>query len=119
MMLQPETSSDSPALRDLRRYVAHQPIPFAPPVYERAGATVGLLLPWGRAQESEADYLGMIYMAKAGYHPAAARDLWVRMGEASSGQRQPEFLSTHPSPETRIKQLEGRQPEALTHYRPR
>ena len=49
----------------------------------------------------------------------AARDLWVRMREASGGQRQPEFLSTHPSPETRIKQIEGWLPEALTHYRPR
>ena len=48
-----------------------------------AGASVGLLLPWSRSQESEADHLGLIYMAKAGYHPIAARDLWVRMGEAS------------------------------------
>ena len=85
-----------------------------------AGATVGLLLPWGRGQESEADYLGMIYMAKAGYHPSAARDLWVRMGEASrGGSRPPEFLSTHPSTETRIKQIDGWLPEAMTHYRPR
>ena len=45
-----------------------------------AGASVGLLLPWSRSQESEADHLGLIYMAKAGYHPIAARDLWVRMG---------------------------------------
>lgn len=85
-----------------------------------AGATVGLLLPWSRGQESEADRLGMIYMAKAGYHPSAAKDLWVRMAEASKGrQAPPEFLSTHPSPETRIRQIEGWIPEALSHYRPR
>lgn len=85
-----------------------------------AGATVGLLLPWGRAQETEADYLGMVYMAKAGYHPAAARDLWIRMADASKGAASPpEFLSTHPSRETRIKQIEEWLPEALTHYKPR
>lgn len=85
-----------------------------------AGTTVGLLLPWGRGQESEADRLGMIYMAKAGYHPSAAKELWVRMDEAAKGrQQQPEFLSTHPSAATRIKQIEGWIPEALTHYRPR
>lgn len=85
-----------------------------------AGAAVGLLLPWSRSQESEADHLGLVYMAKAGYHPAAARDLWVRMAESSRGQgRQPEFLSTHPAPETRIRQIEGWIPEALQHYRPR
>jgi predicted Zn-dependent protease len=83
------------------------------------GTTVGLLLPWGRSQESEADHLGLIYMAKAGYHPSAARDLWVRMGQASGGSGQPEFLSTHPSAETRITQIEGWLPEALTYYRPR
>jgi predicted Zn-dependent protease len=80
----------------------------------------GLLLPWGRAQESEADHLGLIYMAKAGYDPRAARDLWVRMGEASKSQpRPPEFLSTHPSTDTRIKQIDAWLPEAMQHYRPR
>ena len=83
-----------------------------------AGASVGVLLPYNRAQESEADHLGLVYMAKAGYHPSAARDLWVRMA-AQSGGRQPEFLSTHPAPETRIKQIEGWIPEALQHYQPR
>ena len=82
-------------------------------------ATGGLLY-YGRAQESEADHLGLIYMAKAGYHPSAARDLWVRMGQASGGkQRMPEFLSTHPSPETRIQQIDGWIPEAMKYYTPR
>jgi predicted Zn-dependent protease len=84
-----------------------------------AGATVGLLLPWSRAQESEADHLGLVYMAKAGYHPSAARDLWLRMAEASKGRDQMEFLSTHPLPETRIKQIEDWIPEALQYYKPR
>jgi predicted Zn-dependent protease len=83
-----------------------------------AGAAVGLLLPWSRDQESEADHLGLIYMAKAGYDPRAARDLWVRMQRASGGSRQPEFLSTHPSSATRIRQIEGWLPEALQYYRP-
>jgi len=84
-----------------------------------AGASVGLLLPWGRSQESEADHLGLIYMAKAGYDPHAARDLWVRMAEASKGSgKPPEFLSTHPSEATRVKQIEGWLPEAMQYYRP-
>jgi predicted Zn-dependent protease len=83
------------------------------------GATVGFILPWGRTQESEADHLGLIYMAKAGYHPRAARDLWVRMAEAAQGRSQPpEFLSTHPSHETRIRDIESLLPEALGYYRP-
>jgi predicted Zn-dependent protease len=84
-----------------------------------AGVSVGVLMPFSRAQESEADHLGLIYMAKAGYHPQAARDLWVRMGEASKGRQQIEFLSTHPLPATRIAQIEGWIPEALQHYKPR
>ncbi|MGH7276487.1 MAG: M48 family metallopeptidase [Candidatus Rokuibacteriota bacterium] len=85
-----------------------------------AGTTVGLLLPWSRGQESEADHLGLVFMAKAGYHPSAARDLWVRMAEAArGGGRPPEFLSTHPSEETRIRQIEAWIPEALQHYQPR
>lgn len=84
-----------------------------------AGASVGLLLPWGRAQESEADHLGLIYMAKAGYDPHAARDLWFRMADASKGKgRPPEFLSTHPSEATRVKQIEAWLPEAMQYYNP-
>src|SRR5262249_24645643 len=81
-----------------------------------AGGSVGLLLPWSRAQESEADHLGLIYMAQAGYDPHAARDLWVRMSDLSrSSAKPPEFLSTHPSDATRIAQIEGWLPEALQH----
>jgi predicted Zn-dependent protease len=87
------------------------------------GATVGVLLPWSRAQESEADHLGLIYMAKAGYHPIAARDLWVRMGQAAgSGQGESflaKFLATHPSSATRVSQIEAWIPEALQYYKPR
>src|SRR6185436_10228886 len=85
-----------------------------------AGASVGLILPFSRGQESEADHLGLIYMAKAGYHPIAARDLWIRMGEASKGgSAPPAFLSTHPSAATRVTQIEGWMPEALKYYRSR
>jgi predicted Zn-dependent protease len=87
-----------------------------------AGAQVGLLLPFSRSQESEADHLGLIYMAKAGYHPSAARDLWVRMGQASGGGQQSTlaaWLSTHPSSATRVTQIEGWLPEALKYYKPR
>ena len=85
-----------------------------------AGATVGLLLPWSRTQESEADHLGLILMAKAGYDPHAALELWSRMAEASKGrERPPEFLSTHPSEATRIKQIETWIPEAMQFYVPR
>jgi len=85
-----------------------------------AGAAVGLILPWSRTQESEADHLGLILMAKAGYDPHAAVDLWRRMAEAAKGrERPPEFLSTHPSEATRIRQIEGWIPEAMQYYRPR
>jgi len=58
-------------------------------------------------------------MAKASYNPEAARDLWIRMAEASKRQsRPPEFLSTHPSDETRVKQIEGWLPEARKAYQP-
>src|SRR5438132_1912913 len=83
-----------------------------------AGAAVGVLLPWSRQQESEADHLGLILMAKAGYDPHAARDLWVRMGQ-QKGASQPEFLSTHPSDPTRVRQIEGWLPEALQYYKSR
>src|SRR5215470_9976430 len=83
-------------------------------------AVQGLQLPWGRQQESEADHIGLILMAKAGYDPHAAHDLWVRMAAAAQGtSRPPEFLSTHPSEETRIKQIDGWMPEAMKYYKPR
>src|SRR5574342_575329 len=82
-----------------------------------AGATVGVLLPCSRAQESEADHLGLILMAKAGYDPHASRDLWVRMSEASkTSGKPPEFLSTHPSDPTRIRQIDAWMPEAMQYY---
>src|SRR5574337_216549 len=82
-----------------------------------AGASGGMELPWSRTQESEADHLGLIYMAKAGYNPSAARDLWLRMAAAARGQsRPPEFLSTHPSESTRIQQIEAWLPEASQYY---
>ena len=94
----------------------------SPQTTETLGGVVvsGLMLPFGRRQESEADHIGLVYMAKAGYDPRAARELWLRMAEASKGRsRPPEFLWTHPSEETRIKQIEGWLPEALQYYKPR
>jgi len=83
-----------------------------------AGAQVGVLLPWSRQQESEADHLGLILMAKAGYDPHAALELWKRMQEAAKGQRPAEWLSTHPAEATRIQQIEGWLPEAMQYYKP-
>lgn len=82
-----------------------------------AGAQVGLSLPWSRDQESEADHIGLIFMARAGYDPRAAIGFWERMEEAGKGQqRPPEYLSTHPESTTRIEQIEGWLPEALEEY---
>ncbi|MCA9727694.1 MAG: M48 family metallopeptidase [Candidatus Eisenbacteria bacterium] len=75
------------------------------------GAQVGVLLPFGRSQESEADHIGLIYMARAGFDPHEAPRFWERM-TAQGGGRPPEFLSTHPSPENRVKQLQDWMPEA-------
>ncbi len=82
------------------------------------GATVGVILPFSRRHESEADKIGLIVMAKAGYDPRAAVDFWRRMAKQSKGGKPPEFLSTHPSDETRIRQIEAWLPEALQHYKP-
>jgi predicted Zn-dependent protease len=83
-----------------------------------AGAQYGVLLPWSRQQESEADHIGIILMAKAGYDPHASVELWKRMQAAATGQRPSEWLSTHPSEATRIQQLEGWMPEAMKYYQP-
>ena len=83
------------------------------------GATFGILLPYSRLHESEADRMGLIYMAKAGYDPRAARDFWARMAASDKKQgKPPEWLSTHPADDKRIRQIEQWLPEALSHYRP-
>ncbi|MDM1556506.1 M48 family metallopeptidase [Chryseobacterium indologenes] len=75
------------------------------------------LLKYGRGQESEADEMGLYLMSMAGYDPRAAIPFWNRMESASSGARQPEFLSTHPSPETRISDINKDLPKALEYYK--
>jgi len=82
-----------------------------------AGATLGFLLPYSRLHESEADRMGLIYMAKAGYDPHAALELWKRMATLDK-KKPPELLSTHPADDTRIRQIEQWLPEALSYYRP-
>jgi predicted Zn-dependent protease len=79
---------------------------------------VGAMLPWSRQQETEADKYGLIYAAMAGYDPREAIPFWERMSTAS-GANSPEFLSTHPSDEPRIRKLNQFMPEALTYYSPR
>ena len=80
------------------------------------GTTVGLLQPFSRTQESEADRLGLIFMAMAGYNPNSAVDFWTRMSQMG-GQKPPEFLSTHPSDATRIADIKNELPEALKYYK--
>jgi len=82
------------------------------------GANVGVLLPYDRKQESEADRIGLILMAQAGYDPQAAIAFWQRMEAQGSGEP-PEFLSTHPSHATRISDLRKWLPEAMKYYKPR
>ncbi len=83
------------------------------------GTTVGVLLPFSRTQESEADRLGLIFMAASGYDPHKAADFWKRMAASSSGVKMPEFLSTHPSDEHRIDDIENTyMVEATKYYKP-
>ena len=79
------------------------------------GAQFGAILPFSRKHESEADHMGLIFMAMAGYDPREAPKFWERMS-AGSGGAPPEFMSTHPSDETRIRELNERMPEALGYY---
>jgi predicted Zn-dependent protease len=84
-----------------------------------AGAQVGVLLPFSRKHESEADYIGILLAADAGYDPRESVSLWERMGQLSRGGGPSEFLSTHPSHETRIGQLKRWMPEAMGLYQSR
>lgn len=80
------------------------------------GTQIGMLK-FSRQHESEADKIGLIFMAMAGYDPNEAPKFWSRMSTMSGGQQPPEWLSTHPSHETRIKDLEAAIPEAMTYYK--
>jgi len=81
------------------------------------GSQFGAMLPYSRQHESEADHMGLIFMAMAGYDPQQAPVFWQRMS-AGGGGKPPEFMSTHPSDATRVRQLNERMAEAMQFYRP-
>lgn len=82
-----------------------------------AGAEYGVILPFSRAHESEADKMGMIFMAMAGYDPAQAPEVWERMIKINTGPKPPEIMSTHPADEKRIKEIREFVPEAMKYYK--
>ncbi|MCE5186664.1 MAG: M48 family metallopeptidase [Planctomycetaceae bacterium] len=82
------------------------------------GSSVGVILPYSRKQESEADRLGLIFMAIAGYDPHEALTFWQKMAAKGQGAKVPEFLSTHPADATRIRQIEDDMSEAEGYYKP-
>lgn len=82
-----------------------------------AGAQFGVLMPFGREHESEADHVGLLYMARAGYDPQESIRFWERMERSGGGAQPAEFLSSHPSHGRRIQQLQGWMPQALDEYR--
>ena len=84
------------------------------------GTQLGVLLPYSRLHESEADEMGLIFMAMAGYHPSEAVAFWQRMSAAQSGPApvEIEILSTHPAKDKRIRNIERLVPKAMQYYRP-
>lgn len=84
-----------------------------------AGTQYGILLPYNRMQETEADHLGLIFMAMAGFDPNEAVSFWERMAKLKEGKSNLEILSTHPSDQTRIRNIKAEIPEAMKHYNPR
>lgn len=81
------------------------------------GAQFGVMLPYSRLHESEADHLGLIFMAMAGYDPNQAIGFWERMAQGKGGQAPPEFMSTHPADETRIRKIKELIPEVMPYYK--
>src|SRR5262249_41279318 len=81
------------------------------------GTQYAVLLPYSREHESEADHIGLFYMAKAGYDPIEAVNFWANMGAGASGGFT--FLSTHPSPESRLAELNDWLPEAIVYFKDR
>ncbi|MBC9912153.1 M48 family metallopeptidase [Chitinophaga varians] len=82
------------------------------------GGNLGIMA-FSRANELEADHLGVIFMAMAGYNPQESIPFWQRMANMSNGQKPPEFMSTHPSDARRVQQLQQLMPEAMKYYKPR
>ena len=80
--------------------------------------SLGAKLPFSRKEESEADHIGLVYMARAGYDPRQAVSFWKRMQRSSKGKEPPEFLSDHPSDAHRVARVEGWLPEAEREYTP-
>lgn len=80
------------------------------------GTQVGIMLPYSRQQETEADKMGLIFMAMAGYDPHTAINFWERMSQ-TGGQKPPEILSTHPADATRIRNIKAFMPEAMKYYK--
>ena len=95
-------------------------VAFTPRQYLRVAALLGTAgsLPFSRKQESEADHIGLVYMARAGYDPHEAVAFWERMQRASRGKEPPEFASDHPSDQHRIERITGWLPEAEAAYTP-
>jgi predicted Zn-dependent protease len=87
----------------------------APTIYG-LGSQYAVMLPYSRSHESEADHMGLIFMAMAGYDPSMAESFWLRMSQ--SGSKTPEFLSTHPSDNTRAEKIRSWLPEAMKYYKP-
>ena len=81
------------------------------------GSTVGGILPFSRKEETEADKFGLYFAAMGGYNPQEAIPFWERMA-AAGGAKPPEFLSSHPSDETRIEKIKANMPQALKYYKP-
>jgi metalloendopeptidase OMA1, mitochondrial len=94
-------------------------VAFTPAQYARVFALIdaGASLPFSRSQESEADHIGLVYMARAGYDPHQALAFWKRMLRASRGKEPPEFLSDHPSDAHRVERIQGWLPEAERAYK--
>ncbi len=84
-----------------------------------AGVDVGILMPMSRKQESEADHIGLVLMAIAGYDPHAAITMWERVASLTAGQSGPQWSSTHPTDAARLADIRSWVPEAMKYYRPR
>lgn len=80
------------------------------------GAQVGFILPYSRIQEYEADHLGLVFMAMAGYNPEGSIEFWQRLAAEKKGSSPPTFLSTHPTDASRIQRIQSLMPEARRYY---